>query len=83
MKHKYKHKITIKGTIEIEENGHKERVPIKIVSSNEDNSFIQSVQFFSPCAMDLKPNKFKDRLKYFAKSIGQFITDKTNGDIQL
>jgi hypothetical protein len=76
----HKHKIIFKGTIEISQGDIKERVPIKIVSSNEDGNFIQSVQFFQPNSRGLEPKKFKNRLIYYAKSMGQYLTNLMNGD---
>jgi hypothetical protein len=75
----HKHKIIFKGTIEISQGDIKERVPIKIVSSNEDDNFIQSVQFFQPNSRGLEPKKFKNRLIYYAKSMGQHLTNLING----
>jgi len=76
----YKYKITLKGTIEISQGDIKERVPIKIVSSNEDDNFIQSVQFFQPTTRGYEPNKFKHRLKFYAKSICEYLTNLKSGE---
>jgi coenzyme F420-reducing hydrogenase delta subunit len=75
-----KQKITLKGTIEISQGLNKERVPIKIISSNEDDNFIQSVQFFQPATPSMEPRKFKNRLRYIAKTISENLTNINGGN---
>jgi len=73
------YRIIFKGTIEISQGDIKERAPIKIISSNEEDNFIQSVQFFRPNNLDCKPKKFKNRLKFYAISICEYLTNLKSG----
>lgn len=74
------YRIIFKGTIEISQGDIKERLPIKIVSSNEEDNFIQSVQFFRSNSLDCKPKKFKHRLKFYAKSICDYLNNLNSGE---
>ena len=73
-------KIIFKGTIEISQGDTKERLPIKIVSSSEEDNFIQSVQFFRSHNLDCRPKKFKHRLKFYAKSICEYLNNLNSGE---
>ena len=73
-------KIIFKGTIEISQGDIKERLPIKIVSSSEEDNFIQSVQFFRSHNLDCRPKKFKHRLKFVAKSICEYLNNLNSGE---
>ena len=73
-------KIIFKGTIEISQVDIKERLPIKIVSSSEEDNFIQSVQFFRSHNLDCRPKKFKHRLKFYAKSICEYLNNLNSGE---
>jgi len=71
-------KIILKGTLEINHKNENERIPLRIISSNESDDITNSIQFFKPQTQDMIPNKHKLKFKGIAKDISSKLEEYAN-----